>query len=68
MSLSACIAVVSASPATAETFNVHCPKCHKTVFTPPISVKKLVIPRFACEFCNHTQRLVAHPPGESNQR
>jgi hypothetical protein len=66
MSLSACIALVSASRSTAKTYDVHCPSCHNTVFTPPISVKKLVIPMFECEFCSHTQRLVAHQPDESN--
>jgi hypothetical protein len=63
MSLSA-IARVSASPLTDETFDVHCPNCHETVFTPPISVMKLVIPKFECEFCNNKQRLVAYRPGQ----
>jgi hypothetical protein len=64
MTLSACIARVSASPLSAETFDVHCPSCEKTVFTPPTSVMKLVIPKFECDFCKHTQRLVAYGPGQ----
>jgi hypothetical protein len=62
MTFSACIARVSANPSTTETFDVHCPSCRKTVFTPPVSVMKLVIPQFECEFCNHKQRLVANRP------
>jgi hypothetical protein len=66
MTLSACIARVSANPSTTETYDIHCPSCGKTVFTPPISVMKLVIPKFECEFCNHTQRLVVHRSDELN--